>query len=274
MAINISDPPRLVTVVWYVTIFFAFIFSICAIAFAAQNDDGDSSDAGAIGFAGVWTMLLAIFLAIGGTFVLRKFKTPLAIGFLIGVVTIMSLNMIVLCALLDQEGTNCRDLNDRLDDGIDTCQAIGCQKAFYDPDAIGDNPTMNRYLVCCQTMQAVKYGDQVNVYYYNFGGGHPYTVNEDGTAADGSEFTVSSLTCPECDGGECDGSVAAATFAAFLFIAYAAFAIVLGYYRADIIVSSSDAGDDEESSGKVEETAVAYPVDNQDIELAEKSLDE
>lgn len=253
MGISIQDPVRLVNVIWYLSLFFVFIFCICAIAFGAQNDDGDEADSGAVGFAGVWTMLLAIFLGVGGTFVLRKFKTPLAVGFLLGVVTLMCVNMLVLCALLDQETQNCNDLNDRLDASIDTCQAIGCQKALYEPTGGADGgPLTNRYLVCCQSMTAYKWGSNDNEFYFRFG------------------EEVNAVQCPECDGGECDGSVAAAVFAAFLFIIYGVFAIALGYYRGSVIATGSAEEAAAEEADNKDETAVSYPVESGDVELSEK----
>jgi hypothetical protein len=199
---SVQDPVRLITIIWNISIFFVFIFCICAIAFGAQNDDGDSSDAGAVGFAGVWTMLLAIFLAVGGTYTIRKLKTPLTVGFLLGVVILMCVNMLVLCALLDHETQKCLQLNDRLDASIDSCQATGCQKAFFQ-----DGET-NNYMACCRTMTAYKWGANSNEFYYVFGA--------DATV----EGSVHASSCPECSSGECDGSAAAAVFAAFLFIIY------------------------------------------------------
>jgi len=256
MGISVSDPGFFVTSIWYVTCFFVFIFSIGTIVFASQNDDGDSSDAGAVGFAGVWTMLLAIFLSVGGTFVLRRFKTPLAVGFLLGVVTIMAINMVVLCALLDAEEGNCQGLNDRLDDGIDSCQAVGCQKAGFNSDG-----EANSFVVCCQTMQAYKYGDNANSYAFRFGEGHEYT--------EGGATTVAATMCPECNKGECEGAVFAAVFAIFLFLLYSAFGIALGYYRSEIIVTGTEEAAAEDTAEKGD--AVAYPVaDPSDVEMDEK----
>lgn len=285
MAITIQDPVRLVNVIWYISLVLVFVFCITAIAFGAQNADGDESDSGAVGFAGIWTMLLAIFLAVGGTFVLRRFKTPLAVGFLLGIVVMMCVNMLVLVALLDQETQNCNGLNDRLHDNIDTCQAVGCQKAFYIAATAENDAEENLWMPCCRTFTAIKYGKNPRVYRYDFGA----STTVDRTLVEGDvgfgeniavENSTNSASCPQCDGGECDGSVAAATFAAFLFICYGGFAIALGYFRASIITTGAEeeGGDDEAATGEGTDTAVAYPVkegtDAADIELGEKAATE
>lgn len=253
MGISIQDPVRLINVMWYTSLFLAFVFMICAIAFGSQNDDGDASDSGAVGFAAVWTMLLVIAMGVGGTFVLRKFKTPLAVGFLLGVVIMMAVNMLVLTALLDQENQNCDDLNDRLSNSVDYCLAEGCQKAVF---AVGDIPD-NQYADCCRLMQAYKYGSNPNVYAFNFGA---------------EDVDASWQDCAQCNGGECDASVAAAVFAVFLFITYSAFGIALGYYRGSIISAGVAEETAEDTAEKGEESStVAYPVtDPADVEMSEQ----
>merc|ERR1740130_508988 len=116
-------------------------------------------------------MLLAIVLACGGTFVLRKNKTPLAVGFLLGVVVMMCINMLVLVALLDQEATNCEDLNNRLGANEDTCLAVGCQQAFYQPATAEAPSEENDFMNCCRAFTAVKYGLNANEFRYEFGVG-------------------------------------------------------------------------------------------------------
>lgn len=275
MGISIENPVRLVNVVWYISLLLVFIFCICAIAFGAQNANGDESDSGAIGFAGIWTMLLAICLAGGGTFVLRKNKTPPAVGFLLGVVVMMCVNMLVLTALLDQEATNCEDLNNRVSASQDTCLARGCQMAFYNPAANQDpelgpvTPMENEYMACCRSFTAIKYGNDDGKFRYEFG-----VTGKQFDAVTGADESSNAAACPACQSGECDGSVAAATFAAFLFVTYGAFAVALGKYRGEIIASRVT-GEDAAVEKTEESTAVAYPVDSTDsgdVELEGKDL--
>jgi uncharacterized membrane protein len=76
---------------------FVFCFVVTAMVMASNNDgrNGSKSD----GFAAIWTMLLIIGLSIGGTLVMRKYQTPLAVGFFLGVCIMMCVNMFSLFVL-------------------------------------------------------------------------------------------------------------------------------------------------------------------------------
>merc|ERR1719231_2116571 len=93
----LQQPKILITYVWFTTLVFVFCFVITAMVMASNNDGrtGSKSD----GFAAIWTMLLIIGLSIGGTLVMRKFQTPLAVGFFLGVCVMMSVNMFSLFVL-------------------------------------------------------------------------------------------------------------------------------------------------------------------------------
>ncbi|ETW00472.1 hypothetical protein, variant [Aphanomyces invadans] len=96
-----ANPKFVITHLWFTILFFAMMFSLGAIVFAANNNGDGPQFSKSLGFAGIWMMFLVIALSIGGTMVLRKYQTPIAIGFFIGVVIMMSLNMFslsVLCA--------------------------------------------------------------------------------------------------------------------------------------------------------------------------------
>lgn len=88
----------LITYVWFTTLVFVFMFVIAAMVMAHNNDvsgGGNRSD----GFAAIWTMLLIVALSVGGTMVMRKYQTPLAVGFFLGVCVMMSINMFSLFVL-------------------------------------------------------------------------------------------------------------------------------------------------------------------------------
>ncbi|ETK93620.1 hypothetical protein F441_03358 [Phytophthora nicotianae CJ01A1] len=89
----INNPKMLITYLWFVTMLFGFMYAIAAIVAAVNNDGEGESDSKSLGFVGVWAMILIIALSVGGTMVMRKHQTPLAVGFLIGVVLMMSLQM-------------------------------------------------------------------------------------------------------------------------------------------------------------------------------------
>ena len=62
-----------------------------------------STDSKALKFAGFWTVLLMIALVIGGTLVMRRYQTPLALGFFLGVVVFMANQCLILTAIFGEE---------------------------------------------------------------------------------------------------------------------------------------------------------------------------
>ncbi|KAG1705271.1 hypothetical protein DVH05_004201 [Phytophthora capsici] len=95
----ISNPKMLITYMWFSTMLFGFMYAIAAIVAAVNNNGEGESDSKSLGFVGVWAMILIIALSVGGTMVMRKHQTPLAVGFLIGVVLMMSLQMFSLAII-------------------------------------------------------------------------------------------------------------------------------------------------------------------------------
>lgn len=75
------------------------MYSLGAITFAVHQNGDDVHDDKSLAFAAIWYMLLVLMLSIGGTLVMRKFQSPLAVGFFIGTVVLMSLNFFVMCVL-------------------------------------------------------------------------------------------------------------------------------------------------------------------------------
>merc|ERR1719253_624346 len=65
----------------------------------AHNNDESGAGNKSDGFAAIWTMLLIVALSVGGTMVMRKYQTPLAVGFFLGVCVMMSINMFSLFVL-------------------------------------------------------------------------------------------------------------------------------------------------------------------------------
>ncbi len=94
-----SNPKLVITYLWFVILFFAVVFCLAAITFAANNNHDGIQYSKSLGFAGIWMMFLVIGLSIGGTIVMRKYQTPIAVGFLIGVVIMMAFNMFSLSVL-------------------------------------------------------------------------------------------------------------------------------------------------------------------------------
>ena len=107
----LQNPKLLITYLWFSTILFAILYSLAAITFAANNDGSDLADNKSLGFASIWMMLLMIALSVGGTLVMRRFQTPLAVGFFIGVVTMMSFQMFAMMVLFAGSATLARSTN-------------------------------------------------------------------------------------------------------------------------------------------------------------------
>ncbi|CAI5705668.1 hypothetical protein KXD40_000822 [Peronospora effusa] len=87
------NPKMIITYLWFSTMLFGFMYAIAAIVAAVNNDGKGESDSKSLGFVGVWAMILIVALSVGGTMVMRNHRTPMAVGFLIGVVLMMSLQM-------------------------------------------------------------------------------------------------------------------------------------------------------------------------------------
>ena len=87
---------------------------ICSIAAAVKLDgDNDGPDRGAA-FAAIWTMLLVCLFAVGGTLVLRKYRTNMMFGFFLGTAGMLSqtmfLNFAIFAGLADaKEGSKAAD---------------------------------------------------------------------------------------------------------------------------------------------------------------------
>lgn len=75
------------------TLFFASC--ICA----TQLHGGSASDE-ATGFTAMWTALLAVGVSIGGTVIMRKYQSALAIGIFVGIMVIMNFQMLIVFAIM------------------------------------------------------------------------------------------------------------------------------------------------------------------------------
>lgn len=78
------------------------------------DSDNDGADRGAA-FTAVWTMFLVLLFAVGGTLVLRKYRTNMMFGFFLGVSGMLSqtmfLNFAIFAGLADaKEGSKAADI--------------------------------------------------------------------------------------------------------------------------------------------------------------------
>ncbi|CAM9226646.1 unnamed protein product [Choristocarpus tenellus] len=91
-----KNPQKAIAYAWFTSIVIVVIAFICACAAVAHSG---TSGSGALDFAAIWTVLLLFGLSVGGSLVMRKYRTSLAVGFFLGVVVIMSQTMLVLFAV-------------------------------------------------------------------------------------------------------------------------------------------------------------------------------
>eukprot|EP01036_Dinobryon_divergens_P030245 gene30245-39456_t len=94
------------TYAWLVSLILVFVVFIVAAVAASKSASSDTSgennmvsDAPAASFTGVWTALVLIVIAIVGTVIMRRYQTSMAIGFLLGLVFIMTQQMLILFAI-------------------------------------------------------------------------------------------------------------------------------------------------------------------------------
>lgn len=94
-----NSPKLVITYLWFTILVFAFMYALGAIVMAVNNNGSSTYDNKSLGFAGIWMTVLVILLSVGGTMVMRKYQTPLAVGFLMGVVIMMCFNMFSMSVL-------------------------------------------------------------------------------------------------------------------------------------------------------------------------------
>jgi hypothetical protein len=250
MAFEMCKPKMFVAYTWITIVVLLFIYGICAIALAVENDSGDESDNQAIGFAGIFTMILSFALAVGGTLVMRKYQTELAVGFFLGVVIMMSFNFLTLTALLAYEYNECDDANHRVEDGTANCYFEGCSRVempdpsvCYDTgenwDPVGGAPAScfeDEHISCCSAFRP-----------RNLDPNQVIAPNEQ--LPNTSTFAFVQSDCIVCTTGNCDANLAGAVFSCFLFVAYAIFGAILGVYKSEIVTKPS-AGETEDATAE------------------------
>ncbi|CAM9918213.1 unnamed protein product [Sphacelaria rigidula] len=110
------NPSKVVSYSWYLVLLFAAVDCLVAIV-TASNNDSSASGSHAASFASVWTLFMVVAVSVTGTIILRKYHTPLAVGTLLGMTTMMSQFMFVLfavfLALAEYADTSGLSSNDR-----------------------------------------------------------------------------------------------------------------------------------------------------------------
>ena len=96
-----DKPKQAITYSWFTSLLLVLIAVI--VACVAGNQAGGGSRG--VAFAGMWTIILTVALSVGGTLVMRKYQTSMAIGFFLGVVLVMSQQMLIIGAIFGGEAS-------------------------------------------------------------------------------------------------------------------------------------------------------------------------
>lgn len=99
-----TNPKRQMTHAWIISLVLVFVVFIvaCVAASRIASGTGDSNDQAAdtsASFSAIWTALLLIFISVLGTIIMRRYQTALSIGFLLGVIFIMTQQMLIIFAI-------------------------------------------------------------------------------------------------------------------------------------------------------------------------------
>jgi len=70
---------------------------VATVAAARLSSEGTADSVA--GFAAMWTSLLLMFISVVGTIIMRRYQTALSIGFLLGVIFIMTQQMLIVFAI-------------------------------------------------------------------------------------------------------------------------------------------------------------------------------
>jgi len=87
------------TFAWIASLLLVFIAFVVACISAAAMSQSAGGAGKAAGFAAVWTALLLIIISIIGSFTLNRYRKALSIGLFLGIVFIMTQQMLILFAL-------------------------------------------------------------------------------------------------------------------------------------------------------------------------------
>ena len=93
-----TNAKKVITIAWLLSL----VFVVCAfiVACVAANKMASSSTTSTpAAFACIWTCLVLIVLSVLGTVIMRRFQSAISIGFFLGVVFVMSNQMLILFAI-------------------------------------------------------------------------------------------------------------------------------------------------------------------------------
>eukprot|EP00611_Tribonema_gayanum_P016489 TRINITY_DN2870_c0_g1_i1.p2 TRINITY_DN2870_c0_g1~~TRINITY_DN2870_c0_g1_i1.p2 ORF type:complete len:161 (+),score=44.15 TRINITY_DN2870_c0_g1_i1:197-679(+) len=93
------NPGRCVGFSWFVTIIFVLAMVVVSIVTASKNSQSEAIGGDAAAFTALWVLLVLLLVGVTGTVILRKYHTPLAVGLLLGLTSMLSQLLFVLFAV-------------------------------------------------------------------------------------------------------------------------------------------------------------------------------
>lgn len=104
-----DDPKGSIHRAWSLSLLFIGLFFIVAIIEVINLNNGQASVA--LKLAAGWTVVTQICLAVGGTFILKRFSTSFSVGFLLGLVVLVAQQNLLLSvtfwdSTFGSQGTN------------------------------------------------------------------------------------------------------------------------------------------------------------------------
>jgi len=93
----VTNAKKVITIAWILSLVLVFCAFIIACVAASKMASGTTNSTPAA-FACVWTCLVLIVLSVLGTVIMRRFQSALSIGFFLGVVFVMTNQMLILFA--------------------------------------------------------------------------------------------------------------------------------------------------------------------------------
>jgi hypothetical protein len=92
-----GSPKKAITYAWFNSIILIFITFIVSCIMASEVPQK------ALAFTGIWTAFLLVLFSIGRTLVMRRYQTPLALGFFLGAVVVIANQLLILTAIFGAE---------------------------------------------------------------------------------------------------------------------------------------------------------------------------
>lgn len=102
-----KSPKKTIAYAWFSSMFLVVIGLVIACVAAAYM--GGTGIDQAFSFAAIWTMLILIIFSVFGSFIVNRFPTAIAFGFLLGSIFVLCNQMLILFAVfVDESSGNIR----------------------------------------------------------------------------------------------------------------------------------------------------------------------